>query len=83
VTVEKLRELYNTRPFQRFVIHIADGREIPVPHPEWMLFVPGTRLVHVAQRDSTVNIIDVMLVTDVELKPNGKAKGRKQRTAGR
>jgi len=82
MTSEKLRELYSARPFQRFIIHLADGRGIPVPHPEWMMFVPGTRLVHVAQRDSRVNIIDVMLVTDVELTPDSKTKGQKQRAAG-
>jgi hypothetical protein len=81
MTTEKLRELYNARPFHRFILHLADGREIPVPHPEWMMFVPGTRLVHVAQRDSRVNIIDVLLVTDVELAPDGKPKGHKRRTA--
>jgi hypothetical protein len=83
MTTEKLRELYNARPFQRFIIHLADGREIPVPHPEWMMFVPGTRLIHVARPDSTVNIIDVFLVTDLELRPDGKPKGRKRRTATR
>ena len=83
MTSEKLHELYSARPFQRFIIHLADGREIPVPHPEWMMFVPGGRTVYVAQPDSTVNLIDVFLVTDLELRPNGKRKAGKQRAAVR
>jgi hypothetical protein len=41
--------------------------------------VPSGRTVLVAQPDDTVNIIDLLLVTDLELKPaaNGAAKRRK------
>ncbi|MGD0088380.1 MAG: hypothetical protein ABSE73_00490 [Planctomycetota bacterium] len=83
MTSEKLHDLYSARPFQRFIIHLADGREIPVPHPEWMMFMPGGRTVYVARPDTTVNLIDVFLITDLELRPAGNPKGRKRRIAGR
>lgn len=30
MTIEKLRDFYYAQPFRPFVIHLADGREIPV-----------------------------------------------------
>jgi hypothetical protein len=80
MTIEQLRTVYNAQPFQPFVIHLADGREVPVHHREFILTVPSGRTILVAQPDDTLNIIDLLLVTDLELKPtsNGsKKKGRK------
>jgi hypothetical protein len=37
MTTEQIRNAYNAVPFKPFVIHIADGREIPVMHR--LLFV--------------------------------------------
>jgi hypothetical protein len=82
MTFRQLREFYSARPFQRFVMHLADGQEIPVPHPEWMMLVPDGRTVYVSQRDGTVNAVDLRLVTNLEIRPEGRAKGRKQRAAG-
>jgi len=77
MTAGRLRELYAARPFQPFIIHLADGREIPVTHPEWMWILPSGRTVYVTQRDETVNIIDVLLITDIEVRSTrAKAKGR-------
>ena len=79
MTIEKLREVYNAKPFHPFVIHLADGRAIPVHHREFMMTVPSGRTAIVVQPDDTMNIIDLLLVTDVELKPrsNGSSKRRK------
>jgi hypothetical protein len=32
MTIEQVRNLYNAQPFQPFVIHLADGRHVPVRH---------------------------------------------------
>jgi hypothetical protein len=79
VTIEQIRNLYNAQPFQPFVIHLADGRQVPVHHREFIMAVPSGRTIFVAQPDDTVNIIDLLLVTDLELKPasNGPGKRRK------
>ena len=74
VTAQKLRELQNARPFQRFIIRLADGREIPVNHPEWMMILPSGRIAHVTQKDDSVNFIDVLLITDLEVRPPAKAR---------
>ena len=76
MTIKQLRNLHNAQPFQPFVIHMADCRAVAENHREFIMCVPSGRTVFVAQPDDTVNIIDLLLVTDVELKPaaNGSRK---------
>jgi hypothetical protein len=59
------------------VIHLADGREVPVHHREFIMAAPSGRTVIVCQPDDTVNIIDLLLVTGLELPP--KDRGRRRR----
>lgn len=80
MTIEQLRAAYQAQPFRPFIMHLADGREIPGHSPEFMLTVPSGRTIVVAQPDDTVNIIDLLLVTDVEFKPGGANPGKRRRT---
>jgi hypothetical protein len=80
MTIEQLRSAYKAQPFRPFVIQLADGREIPVNSPEFVLTVPSGRTVVVAQPDDTVNIIDLLLVTDLEFKPGGTTPGKRRRS---
>jgi hypothetical protein len=81
MTIEQLRAAYFARPFQPFVIHLADGREIPVPSPEFMMMVPSGRTIAVSQPDDTVNIIDLLLVTDLEIKPHANGRGKRRKSS--
>ncbi len=67
--IEQLRNLYQAQPFQPFVLHLADGREIPVQHREFLAPSPSGRTVIVYQPDDSFNIVDVLLVTALEVKP--------------
>ncbi|MBI3862895.1 MAG: hypothetical protein HY290_13475 [Planctomycetia bacterium] len=69
MTIEQIRAAYARQPFQPFVIHLADGRGIPVFHREFMLTAPSGRTVIVMQPDDSWNVIDLLLVTDLEFKP--------------
>jgi hypothetical protein len=79
MTIERLKELYESQPFRPFVIHLADGRAVPVHHRDFIMAVPSGRTIIVAQPDDTVNIIDLLLVTDVELKAGRNGAGKKRR----
>lgn len=48
-----------------------------------MMTVPDGRTIVVAQPDGTLNIIDLLLVTDLEMKPlaNGSHKPRRRKPA--
>jgi hypothetical protein len=80
VTIEQIRSLYTAAPFVPFVIHLADGRNVPVLHREFIMAVPSGRTIVVCQPDDTVNIIDLLLVTDLEFKPNGHSPARRRRS---
>ena len=80
MTIEQLRNVSNAQPFRPFVIHLADGREVPVHHREFIMTVPSGRTVLVCQPDDTVNIIDLLLVTDLEMKPTTQGSLRRRRS---
>jgi hypothetical protein len=78
LTIERIRELYHAQPFRPFILHLADGREIPVLHQEFLMALPKGRTLYVCQPDETVNIVDLLLVTDVEIKPHSNGTGRRR-----
>lgn len=78
MTIEQVRELQEAQPFQPFVIHLADGKEIPVPSREFMLASPTGRTMLVYRADGTAHFIDLLLVTDLELKPSANGARRKR-----
>jgi hypothetical protein len=69
---EQVRQWYNAARFRPFIIHLADGRRIPVKRREFMAISPSGQTIVVYQTDDTSNIIDPLLVTDLEIR-NGKA----------
>ena len=75
MTVEQLKAVYSARPFRPFLLHLADGRQIPVQHPDFIMTVPSGRTIFVVQPDDTSNIIDLLLVTDIEFKPVAQSPG--------
>ena len=80
MTIEQLRTFYDAQPFRPFVMHLADGRSIPVMHREFiMASAPSGRTITVYQPDDTLNVVDLLLVTDLEIKPapDGSRKRRK------
>lgn len=79
MTIEQLRAAYQAQPFRPFIIHLADGRHVPVQHREYILTVPSGRTIVVCQPDDTLNIIDLLLVTDLEVRPSTDGTGRRRR----
>lgn len=67
MTIEELRKLYTAQPFQPFLIHMADGRNIQVRHREYIMASPSGRTAHVYQPDDSFDIIDIALVTALEV----------------
>jgi hypothetical protein len=81
MTIDQLRTAYEAVPFQSFVMHLADGREIPVHHREFMATSPSGRTVIVYQPDESWSVVDLLLVTELEFKAlrNGGKKPPKKR----
>jgi hypothetical protein len=76
MTSEKLRAIWKAQPFHKFTIHLADGWQIPVEHREFVMVSPSGRTVYVSQPDDSLNIVDLLLVTDLKIRPNGRSHRR-------
>ena len=71
MTIDELREMHGARPFNPFTLHLADGRQIHVSHPEFLMQSKRGRTIHVATTNGSFQIIDLMLVVSIETK-NGE-----------
>lgn len=65
---EHLKNLLAARPFTPFVIHMADSRDVAVSHPEAIAY-GGGRIAVVVRPDDSFEIIDLLLVPSLEVKP--------------
>lgn len=54
-------------PSAPFVIHLADGRTVPVNQRKFIMAAPSGRTVVVCQPDDSFIIIDLPLVTDLDI----------------
>lgn len=77
--IERIREALHAKPFRRFEIHLADGGRIPVEHEDFVALEPAGREFSVYLPDGTHQIMDVMLVTRLELTPRNGVHPRKKR----
>ena len=67
MTVTEFRTLLHAEPFRAFIIHLADGRSIPVKHREFALPSPSGRTVIVYQPDDSFEIIDLLLANSLSV----------------
>ena len=79
MTLERFVETLNYQPFRPFTIHLADGTSVPVVSREFVASSPSGRTVVVFDPNDRMNIIDLLLVTklEVESATNG-GRGRKK-----
>jgi hypothetical protein len=78
MTIEQIKKLYDSQPFQPFVIHLANGREVPVASREFIMAAPSGRTLAVALPDDTFDIIDLLLVSDVVVGHRNGSNGEKK-----
>lgn len=75
--MDDLRTLHQARPFRPFAIYTADGRKFPIPHNEFLAYDPEGTTVVAFRTDHTFSVLDLNLVTELEVLPaNGKTKRR-------
>ena len=73
MTREEFRKVCTAQPFQPFTICLADGRQIEVHHQEFALVPPMGRTAFVYQKNGTLDIIDLLMVTDLQFRPPAEA----------
>lgn len=77
MTTEQIRAVMAKKPFQPFSLKLADGSRVRVKSPEFMYVFPSGRTILVATGQEAHEIIDVLMVTSIEV-GNGHAKLRRR-----
>lgn len=67
MTVQQLKNVHGTKPFRPFTVHMGDGRSFRVDHPEFLSHSQSGRTIVVHQPDESFSILDMLLVTELEL----------------
>jgi hypothetical protein len=67
MTAEQLRAMREASPFRPFLIHLADGRTLSVPHRDFVSQSPGGRTIIVYQSEEAFSVVDLYLVTELEV----------------
>ena len=78
MTIEKMKEFHEKRPFEPFDIFLADGLSFHVDHPEFMKQSRSGRTITVTSPDDRDVVIDLLLVTSLEPSPNGRRARRRR-----
>lgn len=67
MTLQDFRKLYDAEPFQPFTLHLANGKEISVLHPDFVAVPSAGRTVVVITPDnSRMHMVDLLLVSSLE-----------------
>jgi hypothetical protein len=64
VDLNSIRNALKEQPFQPFVLCLADGRRVPVKHPEFVAM--NQRIVIVTDEESATKIIEPLLIVSLE-----------------
>jgi hypothetical protein len=73
--LEQLRGLITAQPFRPFTIHLPEGRAVPVVHHDFALLAPDGRTLFAYGPDLSFNMIDVMLITSIQIGPPPTGQG--------
>ena len=68
-----VREALHKEPFEPFVIRLADGRSLRVPHPDFVALTP--RRVIVGAEDDSWAVVEPLLIVSLDSLPK-KGRGR-------
>ena len=75
-----VREVLHKEPFVPFVIRLADGRSLPVPHPDFVALTPSRAIV--VAEDDTWSFVEPLLIVSLDTMPakgkGGNGSGRKR-----
>jgi hypothetical protein len=82
MTIDRIRAQVHLNPFRPFTLHMADGREIYVPHPDFVALGPLGRTVIVYRPDESHHIVDLPLVTDLHVSPESGSSGGQAEAGG-
>jgi len=68
-----VRDALHSQPFVPFTIRLADGRSLPVPHPDFVALTP--RRVIVGAADDTWSVLEPLLIVSLDHEAGRAADG--------
>lgn len=63
---EAIREALHKQPFRPFTLRLADGRELPVPHPDFVAILGRTVVVASPRLDDSYSVVEPLLVVSID-----------------
>ena len=67
-----IREALHKQPFEPFTIRLADGRSLPVPHPDFVAVTPRRAIV--GAEDDSWSVVEPLSIVSLDYPPT-KATG--------
>jgi hypothetical protein len=65
MVIEAIREAIRREPFRPFVLRLADQRELPVPHPEFIA-ISGRTIIVTNAVNEAFSILEPLLIVSLE-----------------
>ena len=75
--LNSIRNALKEQPFRPFELCLADGRRVPVKHPEFVAM--NQRIVIVTDEESATKILEPLLIVSLEHLADDKKKGNGSR----
>jgi hypothetical protein len=68
MNADDVRKLMHATPFVPFTVQLANGKNLRVPHPDFISIsrTGRTLIIHSAERDD-YDVVDTMLVTNINV----------------
>ena len=72
--LDGIREALRREPFQPFSICLAEGRALPIPHPEFVAI--GPRRIVVVHEDDTWSVVAPRMIVSLDFTSDGSPADR-------
>jgi hypothetical protein len=66
MTSNVIRDLLLAVPFRPFTVHVAEGKNFRIEHPECVAILQSERMIFINTKNDDYEWVDVFLVTRVE-----------------
>jgi hypothetical protein len=76
MTAQSLRAYWRALPFTPFRLHLASGRRLDVPHPDYAFVTPTGRYFFLYRDDDSHEQVDIRLINSVELLPRQRRRSK-------
>ena len=82
MVIDIIRDALRKQPFQPFVLRLADGRELPVPHPEFVAILGRTAVVASPRLDDSYSVVEPLLIVSIDYASTPAQPGSEMNTGG-